>query len=373
MKRVIIALVLCLAGLVPARAQFTDLNSVGHWMTYYYVDKDVSQVGAYVHWLAASDFSKSPNSVMPMTSFLAAVFVDNPTRVRGWVADVAPNSAAKNVIERALWLSGHADLIKDVFHDAPDYVAQQPASFATLPLTTPGSWDVMWSAFFATGNTAYPARLVDFLDAHVSFSANEKVDAVFHRTVAWSLMANAGQHELILRMLRQEAQKRSGPVQQTLKAMVARIDGQHLVMPNCDDGFCATLNLISEENLKELDKPFDQVPILTELHQVKPGDHVAVNISFAGIALADDLSTDVVYDIQTFKPDGTLYEAEHKDLVALKRKVPQRFVVFDNRPEILLIRFEPQDPRGTYRIEVVVKDKIGGKSLKLAKAITLKD
>ena len=374
MRRLTILLVFCLAALVPARAQFFDDNNVDHWMTEYYIDKDVSHVSAFVHWIAGFDFAKNPNFSPPVTGFLVGVFTDNPDRVRGWIADVAPNAEAKTVIERALWMSGHADLIAEVFHDSPDYVTRQAPSLMTLALETPGMWDVMWAAFSATGNAAYPARLIDLLDDSVTFTGDPKIDAVYHRTVAWSLASNMSQHELILRMVRREAQRRTGPVQQTLKEMLAKVEAERGAMPDCDGDFCASLALVSEENLKELDKPYDQVPVLTELHEAKTGDHIAVTFSFAGMALADDLSADVSYDLKTIRPDGALYDSgEHKDLVALRHKVPQRFSVFDNRPMIVIIRFEPQDQRGTYRVEAVVKDNIGGKAVKLVKEITLKD
>ncbi len=374
MRRAAILLVLCFAALVPARAQFFDDKNVSHWMTYYYVDKDVSHVGAFVHWLAGLDLAKKPNFSPPVTGFLIGVFTDNPNLVRGWVSDVAPNAEAKAAIERALWMSGHADLIKDVFHDTPDYVARQAPSLMTLSLETPGMWDVMWAAFTATGNVDYPARLIDLLDDSVTFTGDPKVDAVYHRTVAWSLASNMSQHELILRMIRKEVQKRTGPVQQKLKEMLTKVEAERVVMPDCDGDFCAMLALISEENLKELDKPYDQAPVLTELHEAKTGDHIAVTISFAGVGLADDLSADVSYDLKTIRPDGAIYDGgEHKNLVALKRKEPQRFSIFDNRPVMVLIRFEPQDPRGTYRVEAVVTDNISHKTVKLAKEITLKD
>ena len=197
MRRAAILLVFCFAALVPARAQFFDDKYANHWMTYYYVDKDVGHVGAFVHWLAGFDFAKNPNVSPPVTGFLIGVFTDNPSLVRGWVTDVAPNAEAKAAIERALWMSGHADLIADVFHDSPDYVARQAPSLMTLSLETPGMWDVMWSAFFATGNTAYPARLIDLLDDSVTFTGDPKVDAVYHQTVAWSVTSNMSQHELI--------------------------------------------------------------------------------------------------------------------------------------------------------------------------------
>lgn len=244
----------------------------------------------------------------------------------------------------------------------------------TLSLKTPGMWDVMWAAFSATGNVAYPERLIDLLDESVTFTGNPKTDEVYHRTVAWSLATNMSQHELILRMVRKEAQKRTGPVQKKLKEMLAKAESKRVVMANCDGDFCAMLALISEANLKELDKPYDQAPILTELDEVKTGDHVVEKISFSGVGLADDLSADVSYDIKTIRPDGTIYDgAAHKGVVALKRKVPQRFSIFDDQPMILMIRFEPQDPRGTYRVEAVVTDNISHKTVTLAKEVTLKN
>lgn len=375
MKRLAVLFAVCFAVLVPARgaAPFFDDNSASHWMTYYYVDKDVEHVGAFVHWLAAVDFSKKANFTMPAAGFLAALFRDSPDKVRGWVTEVQPNDGAKAVIERALWLSGHADLIKEVFHDAPDYAKEKPFALMNLSLETPGAWDVMWAAFFATGDTKYPARLIDLLDDGTAITGNKKVDAAYRKIVAWSLASNMSQHELILRMVRREAETRTGPVQQKLKDMLAEVEAEHMNMPDCDGDFCATLALISEENLKELDKPYDQGPVLTELREAKTGDHIAVVFAFGGMALADDLTADVTYDLKVVRPDGALYDKEHKDLPALKRKVPQRFVVFDNRPAIVLLRFEPKDARGTYRVEAVMKDNIGGKTVKLAKEIALKD
>jgi hypothetical protein len=376
MRRLVILLVFCFAALAPARGQtlFVDDNAASHWMTYYYVDKDTEHVGAFLPWVAGFDFAKKTDVSPPVTGFLAALFAANPDKVRGWLKDVQPNEGAKTVLERALWLSGHADLIAELFRDAPDYAKGKPTPLMELALDTPGSWDMMWAAFSATGDTRYPARLIDLLDDSRTFTGNEAVDALYHRTVAWSLASNMSQHELILRMVRREAGQRSGPVQQKLKDMLAKVEAQRVAMPDCDGDFCAILALISEENLKELDKPYDQGPVLKELSDAKVGDHVAVVFTFAGMALAEDLSGDVRYDLKIIRPDGAIYDgSEHKDVPALKGKVPMRFSIFDNRPMIVVIRFEPQDPRGTYRVEAVMRDKIGGKTVKLVKEITLKD
>jgi len=376
MRRLIVLLLCCFAVLAPARAQAPVFNdkAVGHWMTHYYVDKDVSRVGAFVHWIAAYDFAKNPNFKPPATGFLAAVFTDNPGLVRGWVSDVQPNAEAKFVIEKALWFSGHADLISEVFHDTPDYASTKPFPLMELTLDTPASWDVMWAAFSATGDTAYPARLIDLLDDSVAFTHDAKTDAIYHSTIAWSLESNMAQHELILRMVRKQAQQRTGAVQQKLQAMIARVEAQRLVTNDCDGEFCALLVLISEDNLKELDKPSDETPVMHELHFVKPGANLAVILGFSGMSLADDLSADVSYDLKIVRPDGALYgDGEHKNLTALKAKVAQRFMVYDNRSMFLMIRFEATDPRGLYQVEAVLKDNIGGKTVTLRKGITLTD
>lgn len=368
-------LIVSLLAIAPARATAPFFNDKGasNWMTYYYVDKDTAHVGAFLHWIASCDFAKNPNFEDPATGFLAALFIDNPSAVRDWISGVKPNDGAKAVIERALWLAGQRDLITEIYRETPDYTANTPPALKNLALDTPGMWDVMWAAFSATGDTAYPARLIDLLDeAHV-FSKDPKIDTLYRRIVAWSLQTNAGQHELILRMLRTEAARRDGAIKQKLDAMVTEVEKQRVVTNDCDGEFCALLALISEDNLKELDKPSYEVPVLTELGKAKPGDHIAATISFSGMALREDLSAEVTYDIHTLRPDGALYDGEHTDLVALKRKVAQRFSIYDNRTMLIMLRFEPKDPRGTYRVQVTLKDKVGGRTITLEKKITLTD
>jgi hypothetical protein len=376
MNRLIVLLLCCYAVLAPARAQAPVFNdkTVGHWMTHYYVDKDVGQVGAFVHWIAAYDFVKNPSFRTPASGFLAAVFMDNPGLVRGWVSDAQPNAEAKSVIERALWFSGRADLISQVFHDTPPSAPAKPFPLMELTLNTPASWEVMWTAFSATGDTAYPARLIDLLDDRIAFTHDAQVDAAYHQDIARSLEANMAQHELILRMVRQQAQQRTGVVQQKLQAMITRVEAQRLVTNDCDGEFCGLLALINANDLKELDKPSDETPAFHEMHFVKPGANVAVTLAFTGMSLADDLSADVSYDIKIVRPDGALYaDGEHKDLTALKSKVAQRFRLYDNRSGLLTISFEPTDPRGLYQVEAVLKDNIGGKTVTLRKGITLID
>lgn len=372
MNKLIAFFALCLV-LAPARAAapLFDDNSASQWMTYYYVEKNTKPVGAFLHWVAGTDFVKKRNTGTPVSGFLAALFADNPGAVRDWISDIAPNDGAKQVIERALWLSGHKNLIGEVYHDTPDYLGSTPPALNNLALDTPGMWDVMWSAFSATGDTAYPARLIDLLDPAKPLNSDPKLNALYHKIVAWSVEANAGQHELIRRLLEREAKVRQDATKAELEGMLKKIDAKRMVTQNCDGQFCGLLALVSEANLAELEKPFDQGPILKELPTAKAGDHVAIVLCFSGLGLAEDLTGNVTFDLHTLKPDGTLYGGEHKDLEALKRKVPMRYSIYDNHPMLVMLRFEPQDPKGEYRVEVTLKDRIAGKTVRLKKSITL--
>ena len=377
MKHLTVLVVCFFAILSPARAQShfpTDANSVGRWMTYYYLNKNPAQVGDFLQWLEESrDLDSNANFEPPAVGFLATVFSDNPDRVRGWAGATPYHGGAKLAVERALWLSGHGDLIAALFHETPDYAAQKPVALLDMPLKTPGAFDMMWAAFSATGNAAYPARLIDVLDEATVLTGNKLEDAVYRRSAEWSLFSNIGQHELILRMVRKEAARRTGPVQQKLKDMLTEFDSKRISFPNCAGEFCSMLALISEENLKEFEKPSDQAVILTQLHKARPGDHVVVKLTFAGMELADDLTADVTYDLKIVAPDGSLYDnAEHKDLEALKRKIPLRFSIFDNRA-MIMIRFEPKDARGTYKVFAVIKDNIGHRTIALSDQIELTD
>jgi len=375
MRRLGFAAVFLLAVILPVRAggvSFDDGNA-SRWMTYYYVEKDTTLVGDYLHWLTGTSLLEKGNTEVPMTAFTATLFAENPSLVRGWVTTEPFEGKAKDLIEQALWQSGHADLIEAVFHEMPAYAREKPVPLLERPLKAPGDFDMIWAAFFASGNTAYPARLIDVLDEDYVFSGNKMLDKAYRASADWSLLSNMRQHELILRMVRRESEKRSGAVQANLKAKLAELDAERVPLPDCDGRFCGLLALISEENLKEFDKPWDQGPFLKMLDKAKAGDKVAIKLCFAQMTLSDDLRADVTYDITVRKPDGTIYAgADLKDIEALKQKVPVSAMVFDNKG-ILMLRFEDKDPRGTYTVAVVLKDNIGGKKLTLRKTIALTD
>jgi len=131
------------------------------------------------------------------------------------------------------------------------------------------------------------------------------------------------------------------------------------------------LTLVSEENLKEFEKPSDEGVSLTALSSARPGDHIAVKLTFAGMDLSNDLGANVTYDFKIIAPDGSLYGGVSRTgLTALIGRVPTRFFVFDNNPTPIAV-FAPHSSPGKYTFNAVITDNIGHHTLSLSQEIAL--
>ena len=137
-----------------------------------------------------------------------------------------------------------------------------------------------------------------------------------------------------------------------------RKDGQPVDAPNMKskEGFGAQFFLTeSTQFFKDWDKPKPpkftpletarrNVPFFTAIIFVDPGTNAA------GVA-------DVTCNIIVRKPDGSIYGQE-KNLVGWKEKYIFPAHNLQLAQAYMGIRIEPQDPTGTYTVEVLVRDNI---------------
>ena len=123
--------------------------------------------------------------------------------------------------------------------------------------------------------------------------------------------------------------------------------------------------IVSDEKSLQMTSSSEGMQFQT-VANAKRGDMLAIKVVFAGMQLTDDLMADVTYDLKMVTPDGGLYDAtDLTGMEALKGKVPMRFSIFDNR-SFIKVRFEPQDPSGTYRIVAAINDNVGRKRIPLS-------
>jgi len=371
-------LVLCLFGLQAAWAEEPSSGRQGtdfsQWMTYYYVYKDAAKMPDFLQWMQNSQILEENESAeAPLAAFLSVIFAENPQRIASSAHDVEYTGRAREAVEYAPWLSGNGETIARFFGKTPSYAESSPEPLSALIPNNPGDLDLMWAAFFASGNILYLGKIVDVLDDGVPLTGNKTRDLATRAAAKWSLGSNMLQHERVNRFVLEQMDARSGAAKTELQKIVAQNDKGKHPFPARDGEFSAMLIVSDEKSLQEYDKPSSEGMQFQTVANAKRGDMLAIKVVFAGMQLTDDLMADVTYDLKMVTPDGGLYDAtDLTGMEALKGKVPMRFSIFDNR-SFIKVRFEPQDPSGTYRIVAAINDNVGRKRIPLSAEVRLTD
>jgi hypothetical protein len=215
MKKFFLLLMLVLTIVSPALAQQSNPNErFGGWMTYYYKDKDSSQMGDFMKWLQTSQMlERNTKAIFPTAAFLSVIFADNPAKVTGWLKANNFNGNAKKAIETALWLNGDAETLKQFATKPENYARPAPTKLSHAPVASAAQLDVMWGAFFASGDPVYVKKVIGAL---------ESTDQMTQVAAQWSLGSNMKQHELVKQTVQSEAKIRNGKVKQKLDELLAK-------------------------------------------------------------------------------------------------------------------------------------------------------
>jgi hypothetical protein len=59
-------------------------------------------------------------------AFLSVIFAENPLKIDTWLKGIQFTGVAREIVEKALWLSGNVKIIKKVFKIVPDYAKSSP-------------------------------------------------------------------------------------------------------------------------------------------------------------------------------------------------------------------------------------------------------
>lgn len=342
------------------------------WMSQYPLYKNTSEVTDFLKWLAQDEqLRESDSAVMPNAAFLSIVFKDNPKKVGKWVKSTQFSGNARRVVERALWFSGHAHLIKETFGKSPRYARKSPPDLSKLKLKDAGDLDLMWGAFMASGDVTYPEKVIEVLNEEHPLSTDKELDTVTRGAAAWSLSSFYRTHEVVHRLVNKRAGEATGSVKRSLDEIIERHEKSAVPLPNHDGQFCAMMAVMIENDMQEFDKAPDEHLRIQSVSKAQRGDTVAVKFLFSGMQLTADLRAHVVYDLKITGPSGVLYEdTDLKNQEAVRRKLLTRFRFYNNDSTVM-IRFEPDDELGRYEFTAELKDLIGNKRIPLKAELQL--
>ncbi len=141
--------------------------------------------------------------------------------------------------------------------------------------------------------------------------------------------------------------------------------------PDHDGPFSAMLVVIPKSEMAEFEQP-GGARHLDRVARAEPGADLALKLLFTGMAGDWNGFGNVTYDLQVYKPDGSLYGAsDYRNLDALHGKVGSGKGVFDNRGKVVLLTFDPTDPPGPYTIKAVIHDHAGAHNVALQAVVEL--
>lgn len=186
-----------------------DLNQ---WLTYYYLHPQPDLVVPATLLAEKKGFLASDNGG-PFMAFLSLVFANNPSRVGGWIKqlDSIPMKD-KPMLWTALYWSHtkeSQETLNQIISSLPEksrkslleQVSKPPVPIEKVEITGPAVLDMLWGAFFATGDEKYVKRLISVLPWESQTKDLPKMQVA--ASARWSLTSNAEQHPRVMKICQQ--------------------------------------------------------------------------------------------------------------------------------------------------------------------------
>lgn len=117
--------------------------------------------------------------------------------------------------------------------------------------------------------------------------------------------------------------------------------------------------------------PANTGPLVPMVEEVVRGQRLDVVLSFGGFAIDRAGQGDVVYDVTVNRPDGAT-RVVGTNLTAFRGTVPALHMMHATAESVYLV-FEKEDPAGTYRFKVTLKDRIGHAEVKVSGEVNVLD
>ncbi|MFN8656955.1 MAG: hypothetical protein U0105_11500 [Candidatus Obscuribacterales bacterium] len=186
-----------------------DLNQ---WLTYYYLHPQPDLV-VPATLLAEKKGYLSSETGGPYMAFLSRIFAQNPTMVGDWLKQLDSIPARdKPMLWTAIYWSHtkeSAAVLDQIAKSLPpksqeslvEQIAKPPEPIEKVTISSPAVLDMLWGAFFATGDEKYVKRLISVLP----WEAQNKdlIKMQVGASARWSLTSNAEQHAKVLEICQQ--------------------------------------------------------------------------------------------------------------------------------------------------------------------------
>ncbi len=187
----------------------------------FYESKPLEKVPRWIAFIYEYELVQPDTPIDPVAFFYAEIFKQYPDKLEEWIKiiDSFSDRPGQRLFWTALWLSntekGREYLEQQYDSGASGQkqwliqaLAQTPSDLISIQPTTPEDNDVIWGAFFASGDAAYVINLINV--ACLYDGSDDYLRFITAASAKWSLAANAFRHISVKRTLKAEAGKRQG-------------------------------------------------------------------------------------------------------------------------------------------------------------------
>jgi len=357
------------------RASLPDTTARGYryidnFMELYYLNKPATRVAGFLYVLNQTRMLEDyPHATQGISAFMGVLFAENPDRVLEWLMP-PPSKRGKGLaqppalydgemakmLQYAVWLSGRSgeQKVARLFEQKPGYLSAAPVPLMERAVKKEGDLDALWGAFLASGDEKYVGRIID-----TACSGPPELQ----KAAAQSLQENAKSHELAARALRARI---AGKPCDNIKPLLPK----PLNLGKMDGEFSAGLLLANfRDSTKLMDGPIEAITRLPAVPKVHPGEKISVILTFSGMAISEDLNTDVDFDFVLIGPDGKPVEKSNIDrrrITPIKRS--GRYLVYHPASFISLF-FKEEYPAGTYKVKITIRDNTGKRQIGLQEQV----
>lgn len=234
----------CFVSGVEAESQKQGLAK--GYFTYFYKQPDLEGIPGFLSLIDATGPLKADDAP-PIMGFLSALFERHPDRVDSWIVGTHSRQV-QQMVGFSLALAGMPDKTVEYLKKngwAPAQIDRifgqmflaKPDLLSTSPPTSPTDLDALWGASFATGDPAYPDKIVDLVDGAVRsgkygvddimyfapppqklseikdspvlnsilrrYQRSGLNDLILNGVAIWGLGSNAVQHEFVMELIQE--------------------------------------------------------------------------------------------------------------------------------------------------------------------------
>ena len=395
------------------------------WISHYYESPAPERFVAEVQAMSKAGSLSNPNSAAMTSVFLGRVMAANPAQVNSWLTklgDLKGNDRQTLLFAANLSKTKEAQAYLDGQPDAEKYRAKT-IDIRTLEPKNPTVLDMLWADFFATGEAVPIRRIVvalnydkysGALDRYAKSEKTEKdrdeatLEAVF-KAAMWSLESNAKQHRRVGETLEQiyYAGELTQPENLWLSVILAKAMPEKYEMTRQEagqwtfkrkpanqgatgwrddggkpiaesesmkskDGFAGSLLATTDEDWeKKWNTPPETKPNFNMAGTVPYGKRIHILTFFANPKLDPQGKANVRCDIRLLAPGGKV-ALEQKDTICFAGAIQGNQYALHVSAPVITFSGDPEDPPGTWGIEVVLRDVVRKVELPLRTSFELK-